>query len=774
MSRTYQNFEEFFKVATGHEPYPYQIRLAESNIPDVLNIPTGAGKTEAAILSLWLWRRENNDKNTPTRLIYCLPMRVLVEQTVKRVRTWLSNLDLDEIGVAYFMGGDIDEDFLKHPTKDYLIIGTQDMLVSGALNRAYGKNPYSWPRFFGLFNNDSMWIMDEVQIMENALPTSRQLDAFRNQFATYGSQKTVWMSATLNKNWLSTVDAPINMLDIFELNDQDKNNKRLQQRNNANKTLHKLTFDSKYNKKTITSMINLHKKGTITLIMANTVDRAQTIYDLIARNGYDCKLIHSRFRQGERNNLNELIEDLKEDSDMIIVSTQVLEAGIDISASTLITEIAPWPNLIQRFGRCNRRGELSNADIYWIDIDDKSLLPYEKRDIDYARTMLENYNERSLAPDNLPEITTDKIFDSVLRRKDLMDLFDNTSDLSGSYVDASRFVRSAEQSLDVEVFWRETLSKDMTAPHNTELCSVSISDIKEFMKNHSGMAWDYTQNKWIRVKRQEIFPGQTIALDAKSGGYSKLYGWKKDSKEKVESLDVKNIKNDSNDTDHQSMLSNPVTLEDHTRHVLDEIDEILKNLKFDIEKDAIRTAVKYHDTGKIHPVFQNYIQKGITKNNQSNETIWAKSERQIFEGFEIPGFRHEAVSALAYLKNHNMTENKLVDNLIAYLIMSHHGKVRLALRNIRKYSGNNQYILGIKKDGDRLDKFTSTDLCINKTEFNMSLAELGMNEESGPSWLERVLTLLDAYGPFRLAYMESLVRAADTIASEKEDKGEIT
>lgn len=75
-------FADFFRAATGHEPYPYQCRLAEADpLPQLLNIPTGAGKTAAVVLA-WLWRRRfatpEIRQATLRRLVYCLPMRVLV------------------------------------------------------------------------------------------------------------------------------------------------------------------------------------------------------------------------------------------------------------------------------------------------------------------------------------------------------------------------------------------------------------------------------------------------------------------------------------------------------------------------------------------------------------------------------------------------------------------------------------------------------------------------------------------------------------------------
>jgi CRISPR-associated endonuclease/helicase Cas3 len=99
-------FEEFFKAATGHAPYDYQRRLAGDRggprpcESQLISIPTGLGKTAAVVLA-WLWNRValslNSQLSTlnqpwPRRLVYCLPMRTLVEQTRDNVAEWLENL----------------------------------------------------------------------------------------------------------------------------------------------------------------------------------------------------------------------------------------------------------------------------------------------------------------------------------------------------------------------------------------------------------------------------------------------------------------------------------------------------------------------------------------------------------------------------------------------------------------------------------------------------------------------------------------------------------
>ena len=136
-------------------------------------------------------------------------MRTLVEQTRDNVRTWLSNLGDREwkgegkhdgkIGLHILMGGEEKTDRDLDPEHDAILIGTQDMLLSRALNRGYGMSRYRWPMHFGLLNNDALWVMDETQLMGVTVETSAQLDGFRSdpKWEPIGACPTRWMSADM-------------------------------------------------------------------------------------------------------------------------------------------------------------------------------------------------------------------------------------------------------------------------------------------------------------------------------------------------------------------------------------------------------------------------------------------------------------------------------------------------------------------------------------------------------------------------------------------------
>ncbi len=97
------------------------------------------------------------------------------------------------------------------------------------------------------------------------------------------------------------------------------------------------------------------------LVVLNTVDEAIKTYLRIKKSCGDSRdvlLLHSRYVVKDREELIRKLEHvLKKGKDPIIVSTQVVEASVDISVDKLITEVAPIDALIQRLGRVCRPGK---------------------------------------------------------------------------------------------------------------------------------------------------------------------------------------------------------------------------------------------------------------------------------------------------------------------------------------------------------------------------------------------------------------------------------
>lgn len=872
-------FVRWFSQATDKEPYPFQIRFAcETTLPELVDVPTGLGKTAMVVLG-WLWRRrfaeETVRKATPRRLVYCLPMRVLVEQTAENSCKWIEKLKaakiLEDKGplIHVLMGGEDEEDWDIYPECDQIIIGTQDMLLSRALNRGYAATRSRWPVKFGLLNTDCLWVFDELQLMGAGLATTTQLEAFRRLLPDKDSDRaknghgcrSVWMSATLRREWLKTVDF-VPFLDEAqqitfdfkqEMNCSGRNRKArqaLEDRWQARKPLVKTKAVMGEESGLAQEIHKAHKHtpGTRTIVIVNTVKRACALVgkleDLNKDAGKESSpsivLLHSRFRPGDRKKqVDKALAEIKSDEPgTIVVSTQVIEAGVDVSATTLFTELAPWASLVQRFGRCNRRGaENDRAAVHWIamptkDSDaEKVVAPYDLKNLKAAAEQLKKLSDvglRTLSNQSLPlrfEHT------HVIRRKDLVDLFDTTPDLAGNDIDIDRFIRDVEES-DVRVFWRtweqckgyEPPPEGEPTPRREEFCAVPIGSEKnaglsQFIHKHPGKVWrwNFLDKKWERADAGKVIPGNVFLIHAKAGGYSTEIGWHPNSNAFVvpipSSVRTVGSAQDATDGDPLSQIGLWQTIAEHTDDLCREVDFILDALAEERqEAEALRLAARWHDRGKAHSVFQNAIDDGQVV-ERKGETIRRHKRPEHWQGCRFVAkapdkqkdesgrivvdggfwrrydwepkdgrkhFRHELASALSVLDPQNDKILAELRDLVAYLVASHHGKVRLSIRSLpneKRPDGNRRFARGIWDD----DELPTTNLGGNGTKviapavrLSLEPMELGLCEQEPfiglPSWAERMLGLRDTLGPFRLAYLEAILRAADMRASRKAEQ----
>jgi len=796
------NFAEFFAQATACRPYAYQRKLAEEEWPDALIVPTGLGKT-AGLAIAWMCKRAHEDLETPRRLVWCLPMRTLVEQTAASVSSWLANLrvsGLDPNGSLpdkphVLMGSDVDDDWIRFPERPAILIGTQDILLSRALMRGYGVGRGRWPVDFALLHNDAMWVFDEVQLMAAGAPTSAQLEAFRREIGAWTGCRSLWMSATLERDWLKTVDFKKHAakLVIQELTDADREHPAVQQRLAAPKTLApaKTIVASEtaagkglaqYAEALADEVMAAHRPGKTTLIILNRVGRAQALYDALKKRGAPpLLLVHSRFRPAERTEINKQLAERPDSCGRIVVATQAVEAGVDITSAVMFTELAPWASLVQRFGRLNRGGEETDAKAFWIDIAaddgkrDKPVLPFTFEELAAARERLEKLED--VSPGSLERFAHDRQGSwQVLRRKDLYQLFDTDPDLTGFDVDVSPFVRGADDT-DVRVFWRTVADlkagpqgDEARRPHRDELCAVPIGQARSWLGKHksSAFVWDWVEKRWTKL--DQPWPGALIFVEAAVGGYDAERGFDMSATSAVDPVvrrDGPKTEPDSADGDPDTLKKEKVELPDHLLHVRNEARRLCKALEVQgVEAEAVVTAALWHDLGKAHEVFK--ARCGLAPDAaplaKTPDYDWRRKDAH-----NRRYFRHELASALAWLQHGPQSE---AHDLVAYLIAAHHGKVRMGLRALPDERGPSdgarRFARGVW-DGDRLSAFTVDGLSIPDTALALDVMELG-GGATGRSWATRTLELLERYGPFRLAFLEALVRIADWRASEAEQK----
>lgn len=788
-------YKDFFSEATGNEPYPYQEAFHQRELSSfsTLTAPTGAGKTETFTCD-WLYGRVCSIKDTPTKLVITSPLKTLVEQTYERVSAIVENLNLENrISVYLLMGGKVENEWEGDLSREIILIATQDQILSRQLNRGYCLNKTKWPIHFAALNNDCRIVVDETQLQGVGYKTAFYLQRFRDKFGCYGKTQLILCSATLDTSFIDRVKAEQKKLNenkteikvvSCSLGDDDFNHSQLAKRLKKSKALFKAktVWLGESNSQFINSLkeeiLEHHVADSLTLVILNRVESVQKLYQSLQgclderatqvssetsddAPSLELKLLHGTFRKGDR---SKLVEDLINFKG-IIIATQCVEAGIDLDAKLLFTQLCPWSSFVQRCGRAGRKGLQDEVKIFWINHSSNNKYhasPYESDELQKSRSLIKRLKDASienlLAQPLPPQITNcDNLSAKVLKQ-----LFHTQLEDSDRDPDFGEYIREAINN-NVYIAWRNF--SGAPSPNwqiqEIEVCSVPIGKIRKF----SATGWQYnpynaSEETWPPISTDTVSAGSTILFPCSVGGYSAKLGFTGNVEDIPTELEI-TLPQVNDKSDRSSFNSCQVTLKQHSLDVAKEMEQLAERLKPVLPagfKEYLVEIAQWHDVGKAHEIFQETI-------GGNRDFLLAKSPQVSRRRHRRRGFRHELASAIAAL-----IEGKHF--IFAYLVCCHHGKVRTKLLkdvHLDKYSDflNLEYygvregdVLPVMDLGSPINRINSLTLSYQRNDTNL---------HPDIWWKRECQVLIDDpnLGIFRLAYLETLIRCADAIASSK-------
>ncbi|MBM7644535.1 CRISPR-associated endonuclease/helicase Cas3 [Scopulibacillus daqui] len=379
--------DKLFENITGDTPYKFQRDVfeklvhGESNL--VITAPTGAGKTWMSVIP-FIYAKQNR-LEFADRMFYVLPQRTLVTAVANTIRPKLTEAKL-EYKVTVQMGGENKDPYFEGD----IIVTTIDQLLAAYIGLSYGTTrPLSNIPPGALLG--SYIVVDEFHLLENGKALTTFIDLAR-RLSSF--TKVCMMTATASTSYIKEIASKINAQD-YEVSPKEIVSLQKNKKRNVTWVNSPITPES---------IKQSHKDRT--LVVVNTVHRAQQLYkhlkELLENGEIELICLHARFLKEDRYEKEDRIRDIfkeglekgsEKDSkkgskkQMIVIANQVVEVGLDISASVLITELCPANALIQRIGRCARFGEVEGK-VFVHELEGKTTYPYTKDIVDKTREYL--------------------------------------------------------------------------------------------------------------------------------------------------------------------------------------------------------------------------------------------------------------------------------------------------------------------------------------------------------------------------------------------------
>jgi CRISPR-associated endonuclease/helicase Cas3 len=353
-----------FKDKIGFDPYKHQleaIKLLLQGDSIVLRAPCGTGKTEAVLFPFLLQIQEQG-RILPHHLIYSLPMRVLTESLAERTK---DKRKLNYQDVVAHHGMNVSDKLFERS----LIFTTIDQTVG-----AYCCVPLSSSLRAGNIPagavSSAMLCFDEVHTYdyERALNSMCViLESLRRFDIPF-----VVLSATLPDRFLEYFEKTFSAKRVDVTGSDEE---LIPCRKTREVRIHKC--DRELTEEDVKERFYSAGKNSKILVVCNTVKKAQSLFKSLRDifGAERCFLLHSRFVPEDRKNRErEVLEAFNGSKKCCVITTQVCEVGLDISCDVLLTEVSPIDSLIQRVGRCARKGGIGEVHVFNV----KDSKPYEE------------------------------------------------------------------------------------------------------------------------------------------------------------------------------------------------------------------------------------------------------------------------------------------------------------------------------------------------------------------------------------------------------------
>lgn len=530
--------ELLYKQLTEYNPYKYQVKVFElltSGKNVILNVPTGAGKTWASIMP-FIYAQQTGKYDFPQKMIYSLPLRTLANSIYSDVTKVLNEKKIN-IGKSSIHTGEYKND--EHFEND-IIFSTIDQTLSNFLcfplslsKRQANINAGALVGSYLVF--DEFHLLDSKLSMATTigmLKTLKNLSRFCIMTATLSEEYITKLKKAVNAEVVSIKDYPEDIAIIQSL--------KVPRGHEAKKAV--IVKDETINVQTI---LKRHNKKTI--VICNRVEKAQQLYnDIISSDltGFEnlsdldksnIICLHSRFFDEDRKKKEEKLKRLfgtKNEESAILISTQAIEAGMDISCETMHVEISPINSFLQRAGRCARwEGEYGEIFVYDIlELEEREKLEIETDD-EQEEKQKRAINNKYLPYDpSLCKITLEKLKGISTLNKDISQQLVDEILMSKELSDYSRIEQDNFNRSKIQQSW-DTCEKNMYSQTIRDIQSIEIAII-DSAKEVRGTFIPYKYQtiglyKWSFIKwsKEILEQNEDVIFKAESNKDSQFIDW---------------------------------------------------------------------------------------------------------------------------------------------------------------------------------------------------------------------------------------------------------